>query len=144
MWVGKTLFSSTFLIRYRFQEYRCKSGIVIFAWRIALHYAYSPFSSFVDNSVYSTEKFHRIICLYLLFAYSNCLNIFRIAYNSFNFSFIKYFGIFNKGFIVLFVKSSKQLMMGLFWFYFRNPQCNKYVLTMRYLAQHKKIYLKIW
>ena len=32
-----------FLIRLRFQGYRCKSGIAIFAWTVTWVYAYSPF-----------------------------------------------------------------------------------------------------
>ena len=36
--------SSTFFIR-RFQGYRCKSGITIWAWRVTWNYAYSPFKS---------------------------------------------------------------------------------------------------
>ena len=28
--------SSTFLIRFRFQSYRCKSGIVIFSWKVII------------------------------------------------------------------------------------------------------------
>ena len=27
----------------RFKGYRCKSGIALFAWRVTLNYAYSPF-----------------------------------------------------------------------------------------------------
>ena len=41
----KTTISSTFLIRLRFQWYRCESGIAIFAWRVAWNYANSPFKS---------------------------------------------------------------------------------------------------
>ena len=36
--------SSTFRIKLRFQGYRCKSGIVIFPWRVTLNYANSPFN----------------------------------------------------------------------------------------------------
>ena len=39
--VRRTTLSFTFLIRSRFQWYRCKSG---FAWRVTLNYAYSPFN----------------------------------------------------------------------------------------------------
>ena len=34
IWVRKTTDSSTFLVRLWFQGYRCKSDIVIFAWRV--------------------------------------------------------------------------------------------------------------
>ena len=40
----KATASSTLLTRYRFQGYRCKSGIAIFAWRVTWNYAYSPFN----------------------------------------------------------------------------------------------------
>ena len=28
----------------RFQEYRCESGIALFAWRVSWNYPYSPFN----------------------------------------------------------------------------------------------------
>ena len=39
----KTTVSSTFLIRFRFQGYLCKSGIDIFTWRVTWNYAYCTF-----------------------------------------------------------------------------------------------------
>jgi len=39
----KTTWSSTFLIRIRFEDYRWKWGIAIFAWRVTRNYAFSPF-----------------------------------------------------------------------------------------------------
>ena len=36
-----------YLIRQRFQAYRCESGIAIFAWRVPWNYAYSPFNTTV-------------------------------------------------------------------------------------------------
>ena len=44
--VRKTIVSSKFFIRLRFQGYHCKSGIVIFAWQETQHYAYSAYSPF--------------------------------------------------------------------------------------------------
>ena len=41
--VRKTTVSSIFFIRLKFQGYRCKLEIAIFAWRIILNYAYSLF-----------------------------------------------------------------------------------------------------
>ena len=38
----KTLLSNSYLIRYSSHEYRCKSGIVIFSWRVTWNYAHSP------------------------------------------------------------------------------------------------------
>ena len=38
--------NSKFLIRFRFEGYRCKSDTLIFALRVVLNYAYSPFLSF--------------------------------------------------------------------------------------------------
>ena len=43
LWTRKTTLSSTFLIRWRYQGYRCKTSIVIVAWRVTWNYAYSPF-----------------------------------------------------------------------------------------------------
>ena len=43
--VRKTTVSSTFFTRLRFQGYRNKSGVAIFAWRVTLNYAYSPFNN---------------------------------------------------------------------------------------------------
>ena len=41
----KTLISNSYSIRQRFQGYRCKSGIVIFTWRLTWNYADSPFKT---------------------------------------------------------------------------------------------------
>ena len=38
-WVSKTTFSSTFLMRWRFQGYCCKSDS---EWKVTWNYAYSP------------------------------------------------------------------------------------------------------
>ena len=38
------ILSSTFLLILRFQEYRCKSGIAIFAWRVTKSYANTSFN----------------------------------------------------------------------------------------------------
>ena len=39
-----SLISNSYLIRQRFQEYRCESGLAIFAWRITGNYTYNPFN----------------------------------------------------------------------------------------------------
>ena len=42
-WVKKTTVFFTFLIRLKFQGYRCKSNIDIFVLSVTWNYAYSPF-----------------------------------------------------------------------------------------------------
>jgi len=50
------------LIRKKFQWYRCASSIAIFAWRMTLNYAYSPFNineEIIKRTYYSSIS---IIC----------------------------------------------------------------------------------
>ena len=43
------------LIRQSFQGYLCESGIAIYAWKVSLNYAYSPFKSILK---YETNPFN--------------------------------------------------------------------------------------
>ena len=52
----KTTISSTFLIRSRFQGYRCEWWIAILARRFKWNYAYSPFNWQVFKKMYKTSS----------------------------------------------------------------------------------------
>ena len=66
------------LIRLRFQGYRVKSGIGIFAWRVTWNYAYSPFKFSLTCLVCSSEISQDFCFLPFLFIYCFILQQYRI------------------------------------------------------------------
>ena len=71
--------SNSYFIRQIFQGYRCKSGISVFAWRVAWNHAFSPFNldviitveymtTFNNNQVYLMffSANGTIVCLFFI------------------------------------------------------------------------------
>ena len=50
--VRKTMLTSAFLMRSRFQGYHCKSSFSIFVWKVKLKHIYSPLTSRYSNIFY--------------------------------------------------------------------------------------------
>ena len=64
----ETWISNSYLIRQRFKGCCCKSGSVMFEWRITWNYAYRPFKSFVWNLLGIFFDWHEVISTDPLFA----------------------------------------------------------------------------
>ena len=77
----KTLISDSYLIRHSFQGYRCKSDTSIFAWRVTLHYAYSPFKNI---NMVGTQCYASNLCLI-----TNIGDILALLYENFHYGILQ-------------------------------------------------------